>query len=153
MHWDRAIVCLIRSQVIFYSEQPGAWTQVGQFVFPIHFSLQFIDQFNRASSYHAVINMDSQDDDVSIFPFLDKCAMVSLCVVEAQLQEHFHQCLIPVPHALLQAVEGFEKLEYIVFWIHQLISLQLFHETFSLAFKMELRNALSESKLSTGQLL
>ena len=31
----------------FNSEQPGAWTQVSKFVFPIHFSLQFIDQFDH----------------------------------------------------------------------------------------------------------
>lgn len=72
--------------------------------------------------------MDSQDNNAAVFPFLDECAMISLCAVEAQLQECFHQCLIPVPFTLLQAVEGFEKPEYVVFWIRQLIFLWLFHE-------------------------
>ena len=72
--------------------------------------------------------MDNQDDDAAVFPFLDESAMVGLCAVEAQLQECFHQCLIPVSCTLLQAVEGFEKPEYIAFWIHQLISLWLFYE-------------------------
>ena len=71
------------------SEQPSTRTQIGEFVFLIHLDLELADQFLRTSSDHAIINVDSQDDDLPICPLLDEGTMVSFCVLESQLPECF----------------------------------------------------------------
>ena len=48
------------------SKQPSVRTQVGEFVYLVHLDLELADQFLRASSDQAIVNMDSQDDDSSI---------------------------------------------------------------------------------------
>ena len=71
------------------SEQPSARTQVSEFVYLVHLDFELADQFLRASSDQAIVDVDSQDDDSPIRPLLDESTVVGFHALESQLQECF----------------------------------------------------------------
>ena len=109
------------------SEQPSAGTQANEFVFLIYLNLELADQFLRTPSDHAIVNVDSQDDNLPICPLLDEGTVVSFCALEPQLQEYFQQSIIPILCALLQAIQHFE-FEYPTVGAPLSISLWLLYE-------------------------
>ena len=83
--WESMIVCLMKLWVILIlSNQVQGPKSVSLYI-----SFELADQFLRASSDQAIIDMDSQDDDSPIRPLLDESTMVSFCALESQFQECF----------------------------------------------------------------
>ena len=62
---------------------------VSLYIYLIHLNFELADQFLRASSDQAIVDVDSQDDDLPIYPLLDESTMVGFHVLESQLQECF----------------------------------------------------------------
>src|SRR5271168_309027 len=95
----------------FDAEEPMCRSKVSNLVLLVYLPFKHTNQLPRTSSYHAVINMNCKNDDVSP-DFPEKYSMIRLCPSKPQLVERPAKGLIPVPRSLLQPIQCLQQLPH-----------------------------------------
>src|SRR5271168_2663184 len=95
----------------FDAEEPMCRSKVSNLVLLVYLFFKPTNQLPRTSSYHAVINMNCENDDVSP-DFPEKYSMIRLCPSKPQLVECLAKGLIPVPCSLLQPMQCLQQLPH-----------------------------------------
>src|SRR5277367_3661756 len=95
----------------FDAEEPMCRSKVSNLVLLVHLPFKTTNQLPRTSSYHAVINMNCKNDDVSP-NFFEKYPMIRLRSSKLQFFERPTKGLVPISRSLLQPIQCFQQLPH-----------------------------------------
>src|SRR6202522_2117552 len=104
-------------------------------LFRIQIPFKIINQLARTSSYHAIIDMNCQYDDVSP-DFLEEYPMIRFCSSEPQFVERLAERIIPVPSSLFQPIQGLQQLPHPLPAIFGFITDRLFQVNHLILFQI-----------------